>query len=102
MIYPVLRKRFRLRRFAASKVYQKNQAFGDDVFPSDSVCGDSRKSAWEAEEGRDMKLTKDTVTALTLPEGKIVASVRDDSLPGFGVRLRGTTPGRADRIGAGQ
>jgi integrase len=36
-----------------------------------------------------MKLTKDAVAALTLPEGKADHFVWDDTLPGFGVRLRG-------------
>jgi integrase len=35
-----------------------------------------------------MELTKDTVAALTLPEGKSDAIFFDDDLPGFGVRLR--------------
>src|SRR5260221_9169874 len=35
-----------------------------------------------------MELTKDTVAALTLPEGKSDAIFFDDDMPGFGVRLR--------------
>jgi integrase len=36
-----------------------------------------------------MKLTKDVVTALTLPDGRLEHFAWDDSLPGFAVRLRG-------------
>src|SRR5262249_14546485 len=36
-----------------------------------------------------MKLTKDTVTALTLPGGKVDHFEWDNALPGFAVRLRG-------------
>jgi integrase len=36
-----------------------------------------------------MKLTKDTVAALTLAAGKSEHFVWDDTMPGFGVRLRG-------------
>ena len=36
-----------------------------------------------------MKLTKDAVTALTLPPGKVDHFEWDDALPGFAVRLRG-------------
>src|SRR5262245_27922009 len=36
-----------------------------------------------------MKLTKDVVTALTLPAGKAEHFAWDDGLPGFAVRLRG-------------
>jgi integrase len=36
-----------------------------------------------------MKLTKDAIAKLTLPDGKTDHIVWDDSLPGFGVRLRG-------------
>lgn len=35
-----------------------------------------------------MKLTKDTIAALTMPEGKTDHCVWDDDLQGFGVRLR--------------
>ena len=36
-----------------------------------------------------MRLTKETVAALTLPPGKADFIAWDDDLPGFGVRLRG-------------
>ena len=39
-----------------------------------------------------MKLTKATVSALTLPTGKKDAIFFDEDLPGFGIRLR-STPG---------
>jgi integrase len=38
-----------------------------------------------------MKITKETVAALTLPPGKADHIEWDDSLPGFGVRLRGNS-----------
>lgn len=38
-----------------------------------------------------MKLTKDAVTGLTLPPGKVDHFEWDDTLPGFAVRLRGQT-----------
>ena len=36
-----------------------------------------------------MKFTRDSIAALSLPPGKDDMVVFDDSLPGFGVRLRG-------------
>ena len=38
-----------------------------------------------------MKLTKDTVAALTLPPGKSDFIAWCSTMPGFGVRLRGST-----------
>jgi integrase len=42
----------------------------------------------EAREGA-MKLTRDTISALALPAGKADHIEWDDTLPGFGIRLRG-------------
>src|SRR5262249_28183678 len=38
-----------------------------------------------------MKLTKNTVAALSLPDGKAEHFEWDDTMPGFGVRLRRAT-----------
>lgn len=48
-----------------------------------------------------MKLTKDAVAALALPEGKTEQFFWDDDLPGFGVRLRGGTKRWAVQYRAG-
>src|SRR6266511_2365539 len=51
------------------------------------MCAESRLGS----RGPAMKFTRETVAAIDLPAGKIDHIEWDDLLPGFGVRLRGSS-----------